>query len=156
VLALASRNDEAPLAPEAVAVSSELARARAAGDLRLDEQAVAAALGVTRRAQELRLPRMEAAARILAGRSQLRLVKFDDAGQNLEDALVLATTAGDPELVAHAWTELVAVYGSRQDEHGYEHAARMARAAVSGLLSPEPRLLVEHDVNLGLARTRSR
>jgi len=154
-LALASRNDDAPLAPEAAPVSSELARAKAAGDLGLDEQAVESAGRVARRAQELRLPRIEAAARILAGRSQLRLVQVEDAGRNLEEALVLATSAGDPELVARAWTELVAVYGRRQDEHGYEHAARMARAAVGGLLSPEPSLLVEHEILLGQARTRS-
>lgn len=155
-LALASRNDDAPLAPEAAALGGEVAQVKASGDLGLDDQAIEAAHRVTRRAQELRLPRVEAAARIFAGRSQLRLVQLDAAGQNLEEALVLATAAGDPELIARAWTELVALRGARQDEHGYEHAARMARAAVGSLLSPEADLLVEPEIALGQARTRSR
>ncbi|HET9156898.1 MAG TPA: tetratricopeptide repeat protein, partial [Myxococcaceae bacterium] len=156
ILALASRNDDPPPGPEATALGSEVGQLRASGDLGLDEKVLDASPRVTRRAQELRFPRLEATTRILAARSQLRLIQVDDAGQNLEEALVLATTAGDPELIAQAWTGLVSLAGTRQDEHASEQAARMARAALAGLVSPEADLPVELEIALGHARFRSR
>jgi len=156
ILALASRNDGAPLGPEAAALSAEVGQVKISGDLGLDEKVIETAGRVTRRAQEIRSPRLEATTRILAGRSHLRLIQLDDAGQNLEEALVLATGASDPELITRAWTELVNLQGARQDEHGYEHAARMARAALAGLLSPEADLMAELEIALGQARIRSR